>query len=78
MEDLNKIKQSLISQLEFNYKALTHCISQMPVQDEFKQRAFQHLDTGILWVEKSIMMLQVQEDLDIECQEQKKEALTLG
>jgi hypothetical protein len=58
MDELERVKNKLMTEISVQYKNLIDLLSNLPVSEKFKEYGFQNLDQGIMWFQKSIELLQ--------------------
>lgn len=61
MDSIEKLKLQYLSELNTQYKNLINSISVMDINKQFKSNAFQNLDQGVMWIQKGIEILQLQQ-----------------
>lgn len=60
--DLSKLKLDYLTEISIQYKNLINSLQNIPVNQQFKNHAFQNLDQGIMWFQKGIEFLTVEEN----------------
>lgn len=59
MDELLNTKNQLISELGIQYKNLINFLQTLPVNQQFKSHGFMNLDQGMMWFQKAIELLQI-------------------
>lgn len=62
MDQLIKLKSDYLAEVNIQYKNLINSLQNIPVNQQFKAHAFQNLDQGIMWFQKGIEILQIEEN----------------
>ncbi len=57
-DSLAHIKQSMLSNLNAAYGAFVGQVKMLPIHQGLMQTAFNHLDTGLIWLEKAISIME--------------------
>lgn len=61
MDQLTKLKETYLAELNVQYKNLIAFLQTLPISENFKNYGFINLDQGLMWMEKGISFLQVQQ-----------------
>ncbi len=59
MDELLNKKNQLMQELNIQYKNLVNFLVQVPVNQKFKEHGFQNLDQGMMWFQKGIEILEI-------------------
>lgn len=62
MEPLVKIKLEYLTEVSIQYKNLVNSLQNIPVSQQFKNNAFMNLDQGIMWFQKGIEIMTIEEN----------------
>lgn len=73
MDELQKLRSQLLTELNINYKNLVSFLQKVPVNAQFKTFCFQNLDQGIFWMQKGIELLNMAPPEKKEEEEKKEE-----
>jgi hypothetical protein len=57
-EHVDAIKKGLTGSLNAMYNEFTNAIKKFPINPGLMQMGFSHLDTGLIWIEKAISLIE--------------------
>lgn len=66
MDTLAKLKLDYITEISVQYKNLVNSLQNIPVNQQFKTFGFMNLDQGIMWFQKGIEILTIEENKEPE------------